>query len=47
MDTDKKSVADKSQDVQPKQQKEQDKAPDNKTGLTGKLQGGRESLDVK
>ncbi len=46
MDTDKKPVADKSKEVQPKQPKE-DKSPDNKTGLTGKLQGGRESLDIK
>ncbi len=44
MDTDKKSKQqDKNKEATPKQLKK-DKAPDNKTGLTGKLQGGRESL---
>lgn len=46
MDTDKKRTE------SPKRQKEQEKqqpkkSSDNKTGLTGKLQGGRESLDIK
>lgn len=46
MNTDKKRTESPKRKPENKKQQPQ-KSSDNKTGLTGKLQGGRESLDIK